>query len=353
MQAKDAARIKHKTDKYGVTSLIMGRVSHQFWGGIMLNLRFVTVMLLTGMLVMGTGMVSGQTYPNKPIRIVASGAGGTSDFVARLIAQGISGPLGQPVIVDNRGSGIIPGEIVSKAAPDGYNLLCTAGNFWITPLLQKIPYDPVKDFSPITLATIAPALLVVHPSLPAKSVKELIALAKAKPGTLNYGSLPGASQAVLSSELFKSLAAVDLVGVPYRASAEPINALISNEVQLYFVALLGVAPHVKSGRLRALAVTSAQPSALAPGLPTVAASLPGYESVGLSAIFVPAKTPATIINRLNQEIVRYFKQADVKERAFNTGTELVGSSPEQLAATMSAETIRWGKVIKEAGIKGE
>ena len=176
-------------------------------------------------------------------------------------------------------------------------------------------------------------------------------MAKARPGVLNYGSLPGASVARLATELFKSLAAVDLVGVPYKMAAQPITALIGNEVQVYFVAVLTAMPHIKSGRMRALAVTSAQPSALAPGLPTVAASVPGYEAVSWSAAFAPAKTPVTIINRLNQEIVRFLNQADVKEKVFNAGTEVVASSPAQLAATMSSETIRWGKVIKAAGLK--
>ena len=305
------------------------------------------------MMVLGADVVSAQNYPSKPIRIVTAGVGGTSDFMSRLIAQGISGPLGQPIIVENRPTGFIPGETVSKAPPDGYSLLLQAGNFWITPLLQKTPYDPVKDFLPITMVTAAPTLLVVNPSLPVQSVKELIALAKSKPGALNYGALPGATPAVLAAELFKSMADVNLVGVPYKSTPQPIAAVVGNEVQVYFVAVLAVQPLVKSGKLRALAVTSAQPSQLAPGLPTMASTLPGFEVVGWTAMFAPAKTPALIVNRLNQEIVRFLNQPEIKERALNAGTELIASTPAQLAATISAERIRMGKLIKDAGIKLE
>lgn len=319
----------------------------------MLTIRFLLSVFTMAMMVLGADVVSAQNYPSKPIRIVTAGVGGTSDFMSRLIAQGISGPLGQPIIVENRPTGFIPGETVSKAPPDGYSLLLQAGNFWITPLLQKTPYDPVKDFLPITMVTAAPTLLVVNPSLPVQSVKELIALAKSKPGALNYGALPGATPAVLAAELFKSMADVNLVGVPYKSTPQPIAAVVGNEVQVYFVAVLAVQPLVKSGKLRALAVTSAQPSQLAPGLPTMASTLPGFEVVGWTAMFAPAKTPALIVNRLNQEIVRFLNQPEIKERALNAGTELIASTPAQLAATISAERIRMGKLIKDAGIKLE
>jgi tripartite-type tricarboxylate transporter receptor subunit TctC len=315
--------------------------------------RFVAWMFPLGMMVLGAGMVFGQNYPNKPIRIVASAAGGSGDFAARLIAQGLSGALSQQVVVDNRG-GVIPGEIVSKAPPDGYTLLIDAASFWIGPLLQETPYDPVKDFAPVTLTDSAPNVLVVNPSLPVKSVKELIALAKARPGELNYGSSSTGSTPHLAAELFNMMAGVKIVRVPFKGSGPAVISLLGGQVQLMFATAGSVAPHVKSGRLRALAVASLQPSALAPGLPTIAASgVPGYEAVAFEGMFAPAKTPVAIIDRLNQEIVRVLNRAEVKERFFNAGVETVGSTPEEFAAAIKSNVAKWGKLIKDAGIRDE
>ena len=319
----------------------------------MLIKRFVAWMFSIGMMVLGAGMVFGQNYPNKPIRIVASAAGGSGDFAARLIAQGLSGVLSQQVVVDNRG-GVIPGEIVSKAPPDGYTLLIDAASFWIGPLLQETPYDPVKDFAPVTLTDSAPNVLVVNPSLPVKSVKELIALAKARPGELNYGSSSTGSTPHLAAELFNMMAGVKIVRVPFKGSGPAVISLLGGQVQLMFATAGSVAPHVKSGRLRALAVASLQPSALAPGLPTIAASgVPGYEAVAFEGMFAPAKTPVAIIDRLNQEIVRVLNRAEVKERFFNAGVETVGSTPEEFAAAIKSNVAKWGKLIKDAGIRDE
>ncbi|MBI4189464.1 MAG: tripartite tricarboxylate transporter substrate binding protein [Betaproteobacteria bacterium] len=328
------------------------RVHLFYQGGFMPVPRFAVWMFSVGMMVLGAGVVSGQEFPNKPIRMVTSPPGGGADFASRLIAQGLSGPLGQQVIVDNRG-GIIPMEIVSKAPPDGYTLLLSA-SLWLTPLLQNTPYDPVRDFSPITLVGNSPNVLVVHPSLPVKSVKELIALAKARPGELNYASGATGASTHLAAESFKSMAGVDIARIPYKGNGPALNALIGGQVQLMFATAGSVTPHLKSGRLKGLAVTSARPSALAPGLPAVTTSgLAGYESAAPYGIFAPAGTPATLINRLNQEIVRVLKQADVKDRFFNSGIEIVGSSPEGLAATVKSEMARSGKVIKDAGIRAE
>ena len=296
--------------------------------------------------------MSGQEYPNRPIRLVTAGLGTGGDFAARLIAQGISGPLGQQVIVENRASGNITGEIVAKAPPDGYTLLLFGGGLWLAPFLDdKTPYDPVRDFSPIALATSAPNLMVVHPSLPVKSVKELIALAKAKPGVLNYGSGGTAASSHLAAELFKALAGVDILRINYKSAGAALNDLIAGQVQLAFGTAGSLVPHAKSGRLRILGVTSAQPSALLPGLPTVAASVPGYEAGTISAIFAPAKTSDSIINRLNQEIVRGINRPEIKEKFTNAGVEVIGGSPDQLAAYVKADMSKMGKVIKDAGIK--
>jgi len=243
-------------------------------------------------------------------------------------------------------------ELVSKAPPNGYTLLVAGGSIVTLPLLTKTSYDLLKDFSPITLATREPSLVVVSPAVPAKTVKELVALAKAKPGELNYSSGRAGSSTHLSGELFKFMAGVNIVHIAYNGTPQLLGAAMSGEVQIAFPSAPSAAPHIKSGRLRALAVTSAEPSPLTPGLPTVAAAgLPGYESVSMTALFAPAKTPETVIKRLNQEIVRYIKTAEPKEQLFNIGSETVGSSPEQLTAAVKADMDRLGKVIKDAGLK--
>ena len=305
-----------------------------------------------GMLGLGAGMVFGQTYPNKPIRIFTAEVGGSGDLVARLIAQGISGPLGQPVIVDNRFS-VIAAETVAKAAPDGHTLLVISNFLWAAPLMQSMSFDPVRDFLPVSLAVSAPNFLVVHPSLPIKSVKELVALAKARPGELNYGTSGTGTTNHFAAELFKALAGINIVRVNYKGGGPLLNALLGGEVQLTFNSAGAVMPHIKSGRLRALAVSSAQRSALFPELPTVAATLPGYETGGASALYAPAGTPAAIVNRLNREVVKVLNQADVKEKFLSVGTEVVASSPEQLTAKVKAEMARLGKVVKDAGLRVE
>ena len=320
----------------------------------MLLARFVAWIFSAGIMLLGASVVSGQDYPIRPIRMVTSEVGGGNDLQARLIAQGLSGPLGQQVIIENRPSGVIPGEVVSKAPPNGYTLLLYNITLWIGPLMQNTPYDAVRDFSPIALATTAPNVLVVNSSLPVKSVAELVALAGARPGEFNYASSGTGASNHLAAELFRAMAGVNIVRVPYKGAGPALNALIAGEVQLMFPTAGAVTPHVRSGRVRALAITSAEPSALAPGVPTVASSgLPGYESISIYGVFAPARTPRPIVNKLNEEIVRVLNRTDVKEKFFNAGVETVGGSPEQLAATVKSEMVRMGKVIKDAGIREE
>ncbi len=313
----------------------------------------VLMMIVTATFTAWSSTTAAQSYPSKPIRIVVTGIGSGGDFVARLIAQGITGPLGQPVIVDNRGGGIIPGEVVAKAAPDGYTLLLYGPPLWIGSLLQPTTYDPVRDFAPITTAVTAPNILVVHPSLPVKTVRALVALAKANPGKLNYGTSGTGSSGHLAGELFKAMAHVDIVRVNYKGGGAALTDLISGQVQLIFANAGAVTPYLKSNRLNALAVTSAKPSALFPGVPPIASAVPGYELVSVQGFFAPAKTPEPIIERLNQEIVRYINKPEVKERFFNSGVETVGGSPEQLATIVKSEMARLGKVIKDAHIHDE
>lgn len=307
--------------------------------------------LAVGMMLPATTVVSAENYPTKPIRMLTGVAGSGVGFVARLIGQGLTASLGQQIVVDNRNL-ILAGEIVAQALPDGYTLLLLNGALWIGPLLEKRPYDAVRDFSPISLTTTSPNLIVVHPSLPAKTVKELIDLARAQPGKLNYASGPTGSANHLAGELFKVTADVNIVRIPYKGSGPAFLDLIGKRVELMFPTSGSVAPHLKSGRLRALAVTSASPSALFPGLPTVAdTGLPGYEWASIDGVFAPAGTPGAIINRLNREIVRVLNQAEVKEKFFSTGVEVVGSSPEQFAAVIKSDLSRTGKLIKDAGIR--
>ncbi len=313
--------------------------------------RLTAGLMLTALSSLAT-LTHGQTFPIKPIRMVASEPGGGGDFVARLIAQGISGGLGQQVIVDNHGgSVVIPAELVARAPADGYTVLLLGSTLWIEPLMHKTPYDPVQDFAPISWVVGSPNILVVHPVLPANSVKDLIALARARPGELNHSVGVMGSSSQLASELFKSMAGINMVSIPYKGIGPALTALAGGQVQVSFANPSAVTPHLKSGRLRALAVTSAQPSVLFPNLPTVAAALPGYESVSMFGLFAPAKTSAAVINRINQEVVRALGSADTKDKFLAAGIETVASSPERLAVAVKSEMVRMGKVIKDSGLK--
>ncbi len=315
--------------------------------------RRVFSMLASAMLVFGLGPAWAQTYPTKPVRIIATEAGGITDFVARLIAQEITGSLGQQVIVENRPNSVVLGDTVIKAAPDGYTLLNAGPAVWLLQFLQdNVSYDPLKDFAPVTLATRSPSIFVAHPSLPVRNIKELIALAKSRPGELNYASSGVGSSSHIAPELLKSMAGVNIVRVPYKGAGPAVNDLIGGHVQLMSVVIATGMPHVKSGKLRGLAVTSLQPSALAPGFATVASSgLPGYESVSIQGLFVPAKTPAAIVTRLNQEIVRAVNKPELKEKFILSGVEPVGSTPEELVAAVKAEMTKSGKIIKDISIR--
>jgi tripartite-type tricarboxylate transporter receptor subunit TctC len=304
---------------------------------------------------LGAAGASGQEYPNRMIKIVTAAAGGGSDFIARVLAQGIAGPLGQQIIIDNRGTGVLAGEAAVKAPPDGYTLTVQGGAFWTGPLLRKSSYDPVRDFVPVSLIVREVNILAVHPAVPAQSVQELIGYAKANPGKLNYSSPGVGSTTHLASELLKAMAGVNIVHVPYQGNQPAISAMMAGEVQMAIFDAGLIAPQVKAGRLRALAVTSAEPSALAPGLPTVAASgLPGYESIGMTGIFaVGDKTPKTVVARLNQEILKFLARAEVKEQFLKSGVEMVGSTPQQFAEAIRADIAKMGKLIKDIGLRVE
>jgi len=294
-------------------------------------------------------------FPRKPIRIVTADAGGGSDFVARLIGQGWTAMWGRQVVVDNRGGGTIAGEIVAHAAADGYTLLYYGSTFWLLPLMRKqMPYDAARDFAPVTLAVATPAVLVVHPAVAAKSVRELIALAKARPGQLNYASAAAGTATHLAAELFKSMAGVDFVRVPYKGTGAALNDLLGGQTQLMFAVAASVVPHVKAGRLRALGVTGAQPSAALPDVPAIAAAgVPGYEAVQYSGLFAPTRTPAAIVELLSRAAATVLNRSETRERLYNLGVEVVGSTPAEFAAKIRSEVGVLGNVIRDAGIQAD
>jgi tripartite-type tricarboxylate transporter receptor subunit TctC len=303
---------------------------------------------------------SAETYPTKPIRfIVPFAAGGGTDVTARAIAQKLSDALGKPVVVDNRGgAGGVPGaDMVAKAPPDGYTILLgSPGPLTINPALQsRMPYDTLRDFAPVSLATISPFVLTVHPSVAALNVKELIALAKAKPGALHYASGGNGSVAHLSTEQFKALAGIDLTHVPYKGSGQSIVDVLSGRVQIMFDNQPVVLPHVRSGKLRGLAVGTRTRSGVMPELPTmIEAGVPGYESSTAFGVLAPAKTPRQIVNRLSAEIAQSLKTAsELRDTLASRGFEPVGSTPEEYAAHLKNELRRIAELVKRANIKLE
>jgi len=298
-------------------------------------------------------------YPTKPIRMLVGFApGGGTDTTARAISQPLSEALGQQVVVDNRAgaAGNIATDIASKSPPDGYTVLMgTIAALAINPsLYEKLPFDPVRDFEPVSLAVSSTNVLVVHPSVPAKSVKELIALAKSQPGKLTYGSSGVGGAGHLAGVLFDQLAGTKMVHVPYKGGAPAMIALIGGEVQLVFATAETAVPQIKAGKIRALGVTIAKRTALLPDLPTIAeAGLPGYEANNWYGVLVPAKTPRAIVDRLNREIVKVLNTPAVKATLFRQGLDASPSTPQEFGAYIKSEIAKWAKVVKASGAKAE
>jgi tripartite-type tricarboxylate transporter receptor subunit TctC len=301
--------------------------------------------------------VTAQNYPARPLRIIVpQSAGGSTDLVARPLAQKLADALGQPVVVDNRsGAGSVIGtDLVAKSAPDGYTLLAVAVSVTMSPSLYKLPFDPIHDLAPISQLTSMPNILVVHPSLPIASVKEFIAYAKARPGQLNFGSSGVATGTHLSMELLMYMTGIRLVHIPYKGGSLNVNALIGGETQVNFSTISTALPHVKAGRLRALAVSTAKRAAAAPDVPTIAESgVKDYDYSSWIGLLAPAQTPAAVIARLNAEAVKAIRMPDIKAILAVEATEPVGNSPAEFDAVMKAEVARWNKVVKAAGIKGQ
>ena len=317
------------------------------------------LLMALALLAVGVGTALAQTYPNRPLRIVvpfAAGAG-VLDIMARLVGQHLGASLGQQVVIDNRpgAGGIVGAEVVAKAEPDGYTLLMGNTALVVSPYLYaKLPFEPLADFVPVTLVNSAPLLLVVHPSVPVHSVQELIAYAKARPGQLNYGSGGVGSTPYLATELLKAMAGIDVVHVPYKGGAPALADLVAGQLTFMIENVPGTMPLVKSGKLRALAITSAQRSPLAPDLPTMAeAGVPDYEMVGWNGVFVAKGTPTEIVARLNSDLAKVLRLPDVKEQMATLGAEPGGDSSPAFGAFVKAESARWGRIIKERGIRPE
>ena len=316
--------------------------------------RFTVLALFCVVLTVAVNGVFAQSYPNKPIHfIVPFAPGGPNDIRARLIGEKLTESWGQQVVIENKpgADGAIGMEFVAKAAPDGYTILLgTSGATVVTPnLYKKVRYDSVKDFAPITQLTSSAITMLVNPSVPVKSVKELIELAKSKPGQLNYAS--PSSPFYLTAEMFKLMAGVNIVCIPYKGSAPSMTALISGEVSVMFDTSLMTMPHIKAGKARAIAICSPKRSLALPDVPTMSESgLPGFEASTWAGVLAPAGTPKEIVAKLNTEIVKILQMPAIKDRLSNIGDEVVGSTPEQFGAYIKIELVKYAKVIKDAGI---
>jgi tripartite-type tricarboxylate transporter receptor subunit TctC len=316
--------------------------------------------LLAGSIAVAAGGALAQAYPAKPVRlIVPFPPGGTTDLLARTLAARLSESLGQQVVVENRAgaTGNIGADAAAKSAPDGYTLVIgQASNLAINPTLmgRQLPYDPVKDFAPVTLLASTPNVLVVHPSLPVRSVRDLVALAKAKPGTINYATSGNGSPGHFCAELLNKLAGIRMVHIPYKGAGPALIDVVGGHASLYFTSMPSAQPFVPSGRLRVIAQTSVVRSPSMPDLPTVAeAGYPGYDITSWWGVLTPAGVPKDIAGRLHTEIVRIANTAEVKERLNGMGTDVVTNTPEQFAAYIKAEIAKWAKVIKDTGVRLE
>ncbi len=306
----------------------------------------------------GAGSTQAQQYPTRPIRFIAPYVpGGGVDFVSRVMATKLSETIGQQVIVENRPGGgtNIGSELAARAAPDGYTVLVGGlPNVVNTFLFKKLPYDLLRDFAPVTHTTTAPNILAVHPSLPARSAKELIALAKARKGELTFASAGIGSSNHLSGELFRVMAGVDIVHVPYKGGGAAVTDLIAGQITMYFGTTPSTLPHVRSGRLRGLGVTTLQRARIAPDLPSLhEAALPGFDNAAWHALFVPAATPPAVVNKLAGEVVKVLRLPEIVERMGAQGVDVIAGSPSELAAYVKQEFTRYEKLVKAAGIKVE
>ena len=322
-----------------------------------LKLGRVIAIALAAVATITGGDALAQSYPSKPIRLVVPfPPGGGADVTGRTVAQKLTESMGQTVLVENRAGagGNIATEFVSRAPADGYTILLTTTGHAIQPNLTKTPWDPIRDFAPVSMVNTYALVIAVHPSVPAASIGELVSLAKASPGKLSYGSSGTGGNLHLGAELFKSRLGVDILHVPYKGNAPMTTAVISGEVQMVFDSMTGPLPHIRAGKLRALAVTGSRRSAVLPDVPTVSETVSsGFEYSSWNGIIAPAGTPAPIVNRLNAEIGKALAMADVRERFASLGYEAAGNTPEQFAAIIAADVAKFAKIIKDANIRAD
>ena len=322
------------------------------------NLGKLSFCLLPSAFCLGMAAAVAQSYPSRPVRIIVpQSPGASTDITARLVAQGLNEAFKQPVIVDNRpgSSGIAGTELVARAAPDGYTLMVVASSFSINPALgRKLPYDSIRDFTTVTQLSKFPNMLAAHPSTPVKTLQDVMALAKAKPGQVTYASAGVATGTHMTAELLRYMTKIDLLHVPYKGGGPAMTAAMGGQTQLIVATSVGLLPHVRAGKLRAIAVTSAKRSAAAPDIPTIAESgVPGYEHEPWNGMFGPAGMPKAVLARVNAEVVRVLHAPEAKKVLEGDGADIVGNSPEQFGAVLKAEIAKWTKVAKAAGIKAE
>lgn len=321
-------------------------------------MKFLVALLVLAAGVWLPGAGAAQTYPSRPIRmIIPSGAGGITDILGRVIAPRLTESLGQQVIVDNRpgASGIVGSQIVAKATPDGYTLLMVFPSHPVNAsLFRDVPYDTIKAFAPITMVSAVSPVLIVNSQFPARSVQELIAIAREKPGQLNHGSVGNSSMGHLGAELFRSMAGIKFAFVTYKGAPQSLAALLSGEIQFYLIGSAGTAAaQVKAGRVRALGVGAKQRIAVLPGVPPIADALPGYEARGWNGILAPAGTPGSVIDRLNREIVNVVRSPEFGQVLAGEGATAVGNTPAEFDAVIRADVKKWAKIIQDAGIKAQ
>ena len=299
---------------------------------------------------------SGQAYPAKPIRVILSvPAGATPDVTARLVMPGLSQLLGQPLVADNRGGagGLIGAELAAKAAPDGYTLFISSpGALTILPHLRKVPYDTLRDFTPVSLISVGPFVLITHASVPVKTVKELIALARAQPGKLNYASAGNGVANHLAMELFKQMTGVDIVHVPYKGAPQAVTDVLAGHMNMMFNSIAPIVGHIKAGRVQVLGISSSKRSSQLPDVPTISeAGVPGYESENWFGLFAPARTPQRIVTRLNEAVVKIVRSPEIQAQFAALGADAVGNSPEEFAAFVRRDMERYARVVKLSGAK--
>ena len=318
--------------------------------------RKLSFCLLPFSFFLAVACASAQGYPSRPIRVIVSvPAGGAPDVTARLIAPALSGILGQQLVIDNRGGagGLIGAELAAHAAPDGYTLFVSSpGAITILPLMRKVPFDTIRDFAPISLISIGPFLLMSHPSVPVKTVKDVIALAKAQPGKLNYASAGNGTPNHLAMELFKSMAGVDITHVPYKGAPQAVTDLVAGQMNFMFNSIASTLGHVRAGRVRGIGLAGQKRSAQLPDIPTISESgIPGFEAANWFGMFAPVKTPKAIVTRLNAAVVKVVHSPEIRAQFEALGADPVGSTIEEFAAYVRSESERYAKVVKASGIK--